>query len=293
MEWWPHFGSAWICPRQTFWCTRIRISWCTKKARDVLLKGYFTTDPKLGMVVSMGCEQADANGGRSRCYCSFRQDGIRHGRRPSKEGNFVAMADGCFLAMRRSIMDACGIPDLRLPVHHFYERDWILEMVTRGYRAKVIPLDADHLSGKTACQPECQEWFNQRGGEQAIYDEARSACTWRSGGIFCPCSAMPQGTTTHGLVASLTPRTHELRPHPSPKRVSRPREVLPVARSDDAGRSDLRTWSRSRVVIFTSEWCFLPAVSSLELTIIQILSTGKRDRKRVESLRTFCPEWCS
>lgn len=142
------------------------------KGWDLLLKSHFVMDEKLGMVVSMGCQQADANGGRSRCFCSFVFDGVVHGKAPSKEGNFVAMADGCFLAMRRSIMDVCGIPDLRFPVHHFYERDWILEMVTSGYRAKVIPLDADHLSGQTACQPECQEWFNQRGGEQSIYNEA-------------------------------------------------------------------------------------------------------------------------
>jgi GT2 family glycosyltransferase len=130
----------------------------------------FEADEKLGMVVAMGCQVAEANGGRSKCFCSF--DGNVHGKYPSDNGNFVAMVDGCFLAMRRSIMDACGIPDLNFPFHHFYERDWVLSMVTRGYRAKVIQLHCDHLSGRTACQPECQEFFNKHGGEQAIYNEA-------------------------------------------------------------------------------------------------------------------------
>lgn len=141
-----------------------------EEAWDSRISEQFERDEKLGMVVAMGCRKAERNGGRSGCFCSF--DGDVHGKYPSDNGNFVAMVDGCFLAMRRSIMDICGIPDLRFPPHHFYERDWVLEMVTRGYRAKVIPMQCSHLSGRTACQPECQEWFNKHGGEQSIYNEA-------------------------------------------------------------------------------------------------------------------------
>lgn len=139
---------------------------------DEKLINAFEQDPKLGIVCVMGCRVAASNGGREDCFCAFENDGPVHGSKVPDEGIYVAMLDGCFLAMRRTAMDDSGIPDLNYPPHHFYERDWVLSMIVRGWKAKVLNLKSNHLSGKTACQPECQRYFDTIGGEQNVYNSS-------------------------------------------------------------------------------------------------------------------------
>lgn len=139
---------------------------------NLKIAAHFEADPKLGLIGAVGAEQADTNGGRSRVWCSFR-DGEVHGWKPETSAlRPVVLLDGCFMAFRRSAMEDAGIPDLSFPFHHFYDKDISLSMHTKGWKVAVLQMDCEHLSGKTACQPECQEFFNKYGGEQAIYNEA-------------------------------------------------------------------------------------------------------------------------
>lgn len=147
---------------------------------DFTIAEFFAFHPRLGLIGAMGCRVAEANGGRSECFCSFR-DGHVHGQQTPEGLHAIGMIDGCFLAFRRQMLDELNIPDESFGPHHFYERDWVLTAVTSGWRAGVINMDCVHLSGKTACQPEAQAWFDKHGGEQKIYNEneARYLAKWR------------------------------------------------------------------------------------------------------------------
>lgn len=144
----------------------------------------FEADPKLGLIGAVGAERAEKNGGRSNVWCGFR-DGHLHGWKPETSAlKPVVLLDGCFMAFRRSAMDAAGIPEVPFPRHHFHDKHWSLQMVVSGYRVGVLQMDCEHFGGQTSTRPECQESFQADGGEQAIYDAAERQYLERFGPIL-------------------------------------------------------------------------------------------------------------
>lgn len=152
-----------------------------EKEWDWLLQAMFDSDPKLGLIGVVGARNAEADGGRSDVLCSFR-DGHVHGQKtPPAQLHPVALLDGCFMAFRMEAALDAKIPDEDFNTHHFYDKDWSLSVLMRGWKVGVIPLDCEHLGGQTSCRPEYNEWAEKKGGDIAIYkeNEQRYLSKWK------------------------------------------------------------------------------------------------------------------
>jgi GT2 family glycosyltransferase len=129
----------------------------------------FERDPLLGIVGFIGSNEIDSNGGRGLGTMSNFQGKVGgraevHGRRIAGLEP-AAVVDGCAMIFRRKCLEE--IYDPEFPPHHFYDRLFSLEALTRGYRLAVLGVACDHVSGQTANQ------------EQGWHDAARRWCEHR------------------------------------------------------------------------------------------------------------------
>lgn len=122
---------------------------------DIQILKAFEDDPKLGMLGVVGAEIADANGGRSRVHCAFR-DWVSHGHKPTKKITPVAILDGCLLAARRSMMEGLSLPEVYGDgnEYFFYDKELSLTVTMESWHVAVINMDCEHLGGRTSCSEE-------------------------------------------------------------------------------------------------------------------------------------------
>lgn len=164
----------------------------------------FQADPKLGLIGIVGGTQATADGGRSNMYCSFR-NGHMHGNQTPPGLHYVALLDGCSLIFRREALDSFEIDKGFYP-HHFYDKDWCLEVLTRGWKVAVMAMDCEHLGGQiTIGGQHYQKWANHfleenkidthQNGDQYFYteNEKRYINKWKD---KFPISVNKDGTYT-------------------------------------------------------------------------------------------------
>lgn len=117
-----------------------------EKGWDHKVMEAFRKDEKLGLLGTVGGMEASPDGGRGSMYCSFR-NGHLHGTQTPEGVHYVALLDGCSLMFRRTALDSFEIDKTFFP-HHFYDKDWCLEVLTRGWRVGVIAMDCEHLGGQ-------------------------------------------------------------------------------------------------------------------------------------------------
>lgn len=104
----------------------------------------FTDDEKLGLLGTVGGSIAMTDGGRGDMYCSF-TDFYNHGAKTPEKIPYVALLDGCSMMFRRTALDSFEIDETFYP-HHFYDKDWSLEVLTHGWKVGVIDVSCAHLS---------------------------------------------------------------------------------------------------------------------------------------------------
>jgi glycosyltransferase involved in cell wall biosynthesis len=138
---------------------------------DTTLRTYFEADEKLGLIGVVGAAVAAENGGRGDVMCSF-IDGYKHGEQTPVGVHPCALLDGCFMAFRRKALDAVGV-DRTFKPHHFYDKDWSLNILFGLWRVGVMSLYCAHRGGQVSCRPEYQNWAKgvSAGGDQDFYFE--------------------------------------------------------------------------------------------------------------------------
>lgn len=123
----------------------------------------FKSDPKLAALGVVGAEVAEADGGRSRVWCSFRDWPI-HGSHPRKEITPVALLDGCLMAFRRSVLQETNLDALEENGYLFsYDKDLTLTLTMDSHRVAVIDLDCQHIGGQTSCREEFNDTLKSQG----------------------------------------------------------------------------------------------------------------------------------
>lgn len=131
-----------------------------EKGWDAKVVKAFEANPKLGLMGIVGGAVASPDGGRGNMYCSFR-NGHLHGNQTPEGIHFVALLDGCSLMFRRTALDSFEIDKAFYP-HHFYDKDWCLEVLTRGWNVAVIAMDCEHLGGQiTIGGQHYQQWADE------------------------------------------------------------------------------------------------------------------------------------
>ena len=100
-----------------------------------------------------------------------RMDPAVHGFRPiNGDVEEVAVADGFSLIVRVELLDKIGGFDMAYSPHHMYDNDICLESLDKGFRNIVIPMDAQHLGGRTDVG---EDWASRFGKtKQEIHQEA-------------------------------------------------------------------------------------------------------------------------
>lgn len=94
-----------------------------------------------------------------------------HGYRPIRgEVEDVAVADGFSLIVSVELLNRIGGFDRTFPVHHMYDNDICLESLDKGFRNIVIPMDAQHLGGRTDVGENWAEPFGKT--KQQVHQEA-------------------------------------------------------------------------------------------------------------------------
>lgn len=79
-----------------------------------------------------------------------RMNAAVHGFRPIQgEVEDVAVMDGFSLIVNVDLLKKIDGFDRNYPPHHMYDNDICLESLDKGYRNIVIPMDAEHLGGRT------------------------------------------------------------------------------------------------------------------------------------------------
>lgn len=85
-----------------------------------------------------------------------------HGYRPIRgEVEEVAVMDGFSLIVSVELLNKLGGFDRSYPPHHMYDNDICLESLDKGYRNIVIPMDAQHLGGRTDVGENWNKPFNK------------------------------------------------------------------------------------------------------------------------------------
>lgn len=121
---------------------------------DAQLAAAFEADPKLGMLGVVGAEWATKDGGRARVWCAFR-DWVSHGSQPRQHITPVALLDGCYMAIRVSMLDQIDWSKLEEQGYFFgYDKDLSLTFTMEQFRVGVIDFDCEHLGGRTSCSEE-------------------------------------------------------------------------------------------------------------------------------------------
>lgn len=129
------------------------------KGWDKKVADAFDADHNLGLLGVVGAQIASENGGRANVFCSFR-GGHVHGNQTPAGVHAVALLDGCSMMFRRTALDSIEI-DKKFYPHHFYDKDWSLEVLTHGWRVGVIAIDCEHLNGQVSCFGSYQSWANE------------------------------------------------------------------------------------------------------------------------------------
>lgn len=178
-----------------------------EKGWDQRVIDAFKANEKLGLVGIVGATEAHLGGGRGEVHLSFR-NWQPHGYLTPREGvTQVALLDGCCMIFRRSALDSFEIDKGFMP-HHFYDKDWSLEVLSHGWNVGAINIDCEHLSGQVANFTDYQDWANEylrkRGidnkgltGDMYFYyaNEARYNQKWADSGIL-PVFVSTDGTLT-------------------------------------------------------------------------------------------------
>ena len=101
----------------------------------------------------------------------IRMDANVHGFRPIKgEAEEVAVADGFSLIVSVELLNRIGGFDRTFPIHHMYDNDICMESMDKGFRNIVIPMDAQHLGGRTDVGENWAEPFGKT--KQQVHQEA-------------------------------------------------------------------------------------------------------------------------
>ncbi len=137
-----------------------------EKGWDKKVYEAFCNDSKLGLLGVVGASVAADNGGRSDVLCSFR-GGHVHGIQTPAGCHYVALLDGCCMMFRRAALDSFTIDETFYP-HHFYDKDWSLEVLTHGWHVAVIDMDCQHLNGQVANAETYQKWATDFVKEKGI-----------------------------------------------------------------------------------------------------------------------------
>lgn len=184
---------------------------------DVRLLRCFGADPNLGLVGFVASNEVDFAGGRGLGTVSNFQGKAPgtsaaevHG---ARDAGFraAAIVDGCAMAFRKEAL--AEIPeDSACPPHHFYDKKFSMEMLSRGWHVGYLGIEQDHLSGQTAnvfegyhqlaeawCEehgvyrPEAANWDHQ------IYLEAEHQflVEWRDQKRFFPLKVGPSHEVFH------------------------------------------------------------------------------------------------
>ena len=126
-----------------------------EKGYDRRILDAFTEDDRLGLLGFVGSPEFDQAGGRGYWAWSNFQ-GQQPGTAPAENHGIretgykvAANLDGCALAFR---LDALReIPeDPAFPPHHFYDRLFCAEMLSRCWHVGYLGIACDHLNGQTA-----------------------------------------------------------------------------------------------------------------------------------------------
>lgn len=174
----------------------------------------FEDDLQLGLVGLCGSSEADSAGGRgSGTMCHFRGEqgqsqaaGMRIGDlRPS------VFLDSLFMMFRTAAITALDEHWPNLPLAHFYDKIWPLQLWKRGWRVGTMGIECDHAGGVTIMANEryaadCKQWFDERPHEALHIDtrahingridyelamylmaEQRLLKPWRDESKFIPC----------------------------------------------------------------------------------------------------------
>lgn len=123
-----------------------------------MLKEFFGKDDKLGMGGAVGAVGVGQDGGRMATFLRFigkewgkcschEQVWQHHGEWTPDEGIYSATLDGCVLFVRKSAALEVGLTRF---LHHWYDREWPLQMWDAGYTVMTLPFACDHYSGLTA-----------------------------------------------------------------------------------------------------------------------------------------------
>lgn len=128
---------------------------------------------RFGLAGFVGAEGVHPNGGRFNVHNNMLEAEI-HGSRTDHIRQ-IAVLDGLCMAASRKMLDARNGLDLDYQVHHYYDLDLSVESLDRGFYNFYVPISHHHMSGKTACAPQFNDWLdkqmNMTGGEaqQAIF----------------------------------------------------------------------------------------------------------------------------
>lgn len=137
-----------------------------EKGWDKKVYDAFCKDNKLGLLGTVGASIASGDGGRGGVFCSFR-DGHVHGVKTPAGVHYVALLDGCSMMFRRTALDSITIDETFFP-HHFYDKDWSLEILMHDWHVGVIDVDCQHLSGQVANAETYQKWATDFVKEKGI-----------------------------------------------------------------------------------------------------------------------------
>jgi len=188
---------------------------------DVRLLECFEADPNLGLVGFVASNEVDFAGGRGLGLYGSTVSNFQ-GRVPGtspaeahgqRDAGFraAAVVDGCAMAFRKEAL--AEIPeDPRCPPHHFYDKKFSMEMLSRGWHVGYLGIEQDHLSGQTANVFEgyhrlAEAWCGERGvhrpeatnWDHQIYLEAEHQflVEWRDQKRFFPLKVGPNHEVYH------------------------------------------------------------------------------------------------
>jgi len=175
----------------------------------------FEQDDQLGLLGFVGSPEFDHAGGRGYwAWSNFQglEPGTSHASEHGiQEPGFrpAANLDGCALAFRIEALNE--IPrDPDFPPHHFYDRVFCCEMLSRGWHVGYLGIGCDHLNGQTAnvyagykslAAQWCEDHDCVRTGEpdHDVYLEAEAQfqARWREELRFIPLKVGPDHTIYH------------------------------------------------------------------------------------------------
>lgn len=108
---------------------------------------------------------------RNFCVSGARMDKAIHGfRNLNAEFENVAVFDGFFMAIKKELLVKTGGFSNILPQHHNYDNLICIQSIENGYENIVIPLDVEHLGGRTDTR---EDWAKDMGkGKADIHADA-------------------------------------------------------------------------------------------------------------------------